>query len=160
MARTLELLKNPDGTRYGFELNSTSQLLLTRNGSTLLNLVTDRVGSAGFTVGAEASNIITVAVQLKDLIGNDMAVRANVFAYLSDDSAGDSLIATAPDGGVVVGTDGLLIPQVADKAFRLTSEADGDIDVAITHAADAKTCYLVVALPTGKLAVSGAITFA
>lgn len=45
------------------------------------------------------------------------------------------------------------------KAWGLTSEADGDIDVNITEAGVA-TWYLVLVLPSDKLVVSGAITFA
>lgn len=43
--------------------------------------------------------------------------------------------------------------------FSLTSEADGDIDVAITDA-KVRTHYLAVELPDGSIAVSGAIAFA
>lgn len=45
------------------------------------------------------------------------------------------------------------------KAFYLTSESDGDIDVTITHSG-AKTCYLVLVMPNGRLVASSAITFA
>ena len=48
----------------------------------------------------------------------------------------------------------------AATKFVLTSESDGDIDVVITHAAGAKTVYLVVVTPSGRLVPSGAITFA
>lgn len=118
------------------------------------------LAAASFTVGGEAANAINVAIQLKDAQGNDLAVHSSVFAYLSDDANGNSIVATAPDGGWAIGTDGLLIPVVTSKAAHLTSEADGDIDVTITHAAGAKTCYLIVVLPNGKLTASGAITFA
>jgi hypothetical protein len=116
---------------------------------------------AGFTIGAEVSNVITVTIQLRgDASQLDVAGRRAVFAYLSDDANGDSIVATAPDGGWAIATDGLLIPVVASKAAYLVSEADGDIDVAITHAAGAKTCYLVLVMPSGRLVVSDAITFA
>jgi hypothetical protein len=115
---------------------------------------------ATFVVGAEAANAKNVAIQLTDAGGADIAVRGGVFAYLSDDANGDAIVATAPDGGVVIGTDGLAIPLVANKAFMLTSEADGDIDLTITHAAGVKTCYLIIRLPNGKHVASGAITFA
>jgi len=118
------------------------------------------LAAVGFTVGAEAANAINVALQLKDAQGNDLAVHSSVFAYLSDDASGNSIVSAAPDGGWAIGTDGLLIPVVANKAAHLTSESDGDIDVTITHAAGAKTCYLIVVLPNGKLSASGAITFA
>jgi hypothetical protein len=116
---------------------------------------------AVFTIGAEgAGSIINVAAQLIDRDnGNELAERVNVFAYLSDDAYGNSIVSTAPDGGWAIGTDGLLIPVVANKAAMLTSENDGDIDINITHAAGAKTVYLVLVMPDGQLYVSGAITF-
>ena len=83
-----------------------------------------------------------------------------MFAYISDDAAGDSIAATAPDGGVAIGTDGLAVPVVANKAWQLVSESDGDIDLTLTHAAGADTFYLIVVLPSGQLVASDAITFA
>lgn len=112
-----------------------------------------------FTIGTEATNVINVGLQLNDAGGTALATRTAVLAYLSDDANGDSIAATAPSGGWAIGTDGLLIPVVANKAATFISEADGDIDIAITETG-ADTWYLVVVLPNGKLAVSGAITFA
>jgi hypothetical protein len=116
---------------------------------------------ATITVGAEASNAINVSIQLLlDKSRRDAPARKSVFAYLSDDANGDSIVATAPDGGWAIGTDGLLIPVVAAKAAHLVSEVDGDIDVTITHAAGAKTVRLILVMPNGRLVASGAITFA
>lgn len=117
------------------------------------------VGGVGFTIGAEATNAINVALQLRDVNGNDLAVRGSVFAYLSDDAAGDSIAASAPSGGWAIGTDGLLIPVVTNKAAHLVSESDGDIDITITEST-AKSFYLIVRLPDGSLVASSAITFA
>lgn len=117
------------------------------------------VNNIEFTIGAEASDVINVGIQFKD--GNrNVAQRAGVIAYLSDDANGDSVTGTAPAGGVAVGTDGLAIPLVADKAFQLVSEADGHVDLDITNASTTPTFYLVVILPDGTLSVSDAITFA
>lgn len=132
------------------------------------NLLTKGVAQAGhmewsdvsFTVGAEVDNSINVAIQLKNGIGGNRSERTAVFAYLSDDANGDSIAGTAPDGNVAIGTDGVLIPVVADKAFYLISESDGDIDLDIGLTTGADTWYLVVVLPNGDLKVSGAITFA
>lgn len=116
---------------------------------------------AAITVGAEASNAILVTIQIRlDKSRRDAPAHKALFAYLSDDANGNSIVATAPDGGWAIGTDGLLIPVVASKAAYLVSEADGDIDVAITHAAGAKTAYLILVMPNGRLVASGAITFA
>ena len=116
------------------------------------------VGGVDFTIGSESSNVINVALQLNDVRGNAVGQRCGVFAYLSDDANGDSVVATAPDT-VAIGTDGLAIETVADKAFQLISETDGDIDLDIGKTG-ADTYYLVVVLPDGTLVVSDAITFA
>lgn len=112
-----------------------------------------------FTIGSEATNVINVALQLNDAGGTALATRAAVFAYLSDDANGDSIASSAPSGGVAIGTDGLAIPVVTNKAWVLVSEADGDIDIDITETG-AATWYLIVVLPNGKLVASDAITFA
>jgi hypothetical protein len=115
--------------------------------------------SATITVGAENTNSINVAIQLLDGAGDALATRAGIMAYLSDDANGDSVAGTAPDGNVAIGTDGVLIPVVADKAFYLISEADGDIDLDIGEAAG-DTWYLILVMPSGELVASDAITFA
>lgn len=119
----------------------------------------NRVASATYTIGLEGSNIINVSVQLKDEKLRAVAVRAGVFAYLSDDAAGDSIVATAPSSGWAIGTNGVLIPVVANKAAQLVTEATGIVDVNITEAG-VKTVYLVLVMPDGGLVVSGAITWA
>jgi hypothetical protein len=121
-----------------------------------LNLLDGQIGAAVITVGAEADNVINVAIQLNDAAGVALARRGFVSAYLSDDANGDSIVATAPDT-VAAGTDGVYIPLITGKRFDLVSEADGDIDINITKSG-ADTYYLVLVLGD-KLTVSGAITF-
>lgn len=122
--------------------------------------VYEKMGAPSFVIGAEDTNVINVAIQLKDSAGADLAVRGAVRAYLSDDANGDSLAVTAPSGTVVIGTDGVLIdPGTTKKSFTLISEADGDIDINITEAGT-DTFYLILIMPDGKLVASGAITFA
>lgn len=110
------------------------------------------------SVGAEASNARLVTVQITNR-GADAAERTPFVAYLSSDANGDVLHATAPDGGWAVGTDGSLFPITASKMAQCLSEADGDFDVNITHAAGAYTCYVNV-LVGGRKFTSGAVTFA
>lgn len=124
-----------------------------------LDLAAAPIGAHTFVIGAEAANVINVGIQLVDASGVAMAVHGALLAYLSDDANGNSLVATAPSGGVAIGTDGLAIPLIAGKAWLLVSEADGDIDINITEAG-AKTCYLILVKPDGTLVKSGAITFA
>jgi hypothetical protein len=116
--------------------------------------------SATFTIGAEATNAITVAVQVKDGANADLATRTALKLFLSDDANGDSVVATAPDGGMAAGTDGWLATLVTGKIALVGTEADGDLDVVITHAAGAKTLYVGLIMPTGKIVMSSAVTFA
>lgn len=111
------------------------------------------------TVGSQAGDIINVVIQLNDFAGEALAERGSLFAYLSDDAAGDSIAATAPSVGWSIGTDGVLIPVVTNKAAQLVSEVDGDIDINIEEAG-ADTWYLILVLPSGRLLASGEITFA
>ena len=116
------------------------------------------VGHAVVTVGAEGTNAINVAIQLRDSNNRDLQAAGAIHAYLADDEGGGVIAASAPDGGWAIGTDGLLIPIVANKAALLVSEADGDIDVTITESTG-KTFYLILVFPDGGIS-STAITFA
>ena len=116
------------------------------------------VASATFTIGAEAGNAINVAIQLQDWKGADINYRAGLAWYLSSDATGDT-ISAAPDSGIAIGTDGLLIEWTNNVSGWVISESDGDIDVTLTEST-AKSFYLNLILPGGKLATSGAITFA
>ena len=113
---------------------------------------------ATFTIGTEAGNVINVAVQLKDGAGDDIATRAAVQFYLSDDADGDTIVAAATS--LAIGTDGVAIENISNSAGLLISEADGDIDINIGDASGAATYYLVLVMPSGELVVSDAITFA
>ena len=115
------------------------------------------IGNVTFTIGSESSDVIRVTAQLKNGQGNNIAFSANVFAYLSDNADGSTLMATEHSGGWAIGDAGLIIPQTANKVARFTSNATGAFNVDITETG-AKTAYLVVTLPNGKNVVSGAIT--
>jgi hypothetical protein len=117
------------------------------------------IGGASFVIGAEASDAITVNVQLKDTNARDLAVRGKIEWFLSDDANGDSITATAAAGGVAAGTDGWSASLVTGKLGIGMSEADGDLDLVITHATGAQTYYLGIILPDGTRVMSAAITF-
>lgn len=126
--------------------------------ATVLPAIAAGYVDATITVVGEVSNEVDVTIQLTDANGDDLAVRGSVFAYLSDDANGDAIVVTAPDGGWAIDTDGLLIPVVAGKAAVLVSEADGDIALTITEAG-AKTAYLIIVLPEGRLVASTVLTW-
>ena len=118
------------------------------------------VCGATFVIGAEATNVINVGIQLTDSQGADIAIAGHVRAYLSDSSTGVGIAGTAPATSVAIGTDGaIIVADVAKLAWQLQSETDGDIDLNITETGT-DTWYLVVILPDGRQVVSSAITFA
>lgn len=100
-----------------------------------------------------------MAIQLYDRDnGNEVDERVGLAWYLANNATGDA-IATAPTGGIAIGTDGLLLEWTANVSGWVVSEVDGDIDVTITDSGT-PTMYLVLVAPDGKVYVSGAITFA
>lgn len=117
------------------------------------------VHSATFTAGVEGSNARNVVVQLLDSRLKNVAERVSIIGYLSLEANGDAILASAPSGGVVIGTDGLAIPLVAGKAFLFTCETTGKFDITITEAT-ALTFYIHLVMPDGTLVHSGAIAFA
>jgi hypothetical protein len=117
------------------------------------------VTQASFTVGAEAANVITVNIQLKDENGNDIAVPSGVIICLFADAAGAALNSTNYTT-VAAGTDGWAVELVADKVLIAGSESDGDIDIAITLSSGGATSYVGVLLADGSWAISGAVTHA
>jgi hypothetical protein len=123
-----------------------------------INKLVNAPFDATFVIGAEANDVINVGIQLLDADGNDLATRAAVHFYLSDDADGDTVVAAATS--LAIGTDGVAIETVSNSAGLLISEADGDIDLNIGDASGAATYYLVLILPNGLLKVSSVITFA
>ena len=127
----------------------------------VLHGVTGGVYSVTYVIGAEASDVINVGIQLVDAAGTNVAELVAVNAYLSDDVTGIAISAAAPDVDAVIGTDGaFLVVHTADLAWLVQSEADGHIDIDINDTTGTPTWYMVVVLPNGTLAVSAAITFA
>ena len=120
----------------------------------------NEAGRVEFTIGTEAADVIRVTAALKrPRVGLGVGKRLAVVAYLSTDAEGDNITSSAPDGGVVVGNKGVVIPLVAGKAFQLITNASGEVNIDITEST-AKTFYLIIVLPTGETVASGAITFA
>lgn len=111
-------------------------------------------GDVEFVVGAEAANIINVAVQSAGRRAESLDF------YLSDDVDGLVPTAAAPDGGIAIGTDGALIELTANENGKIITDLDGNADIDITDTTGTPTWYLVVVLPGGDLAISPAITFA
>lgn len=142
-------------TATGTEINKLAGATVT---TAEINLLDNQVAGAVQVVGAQGGDIINVAIQLNDAAGTAMANRNTLFAYLSNDANGDSIVPTAHSTSPAIGTDGLLMPVITDKAFYLTSEADGDIDINFEEAGALGPYYLVIVLPNGSRSISAAIT--
>ena len=125
----------------------------------IVDTIDSRAANCSFTVGAEAANVINVAVQVQDEEGNDVSGRYAIELLLLDDADGDAFN-TDNYTTIAIGTDGALVEIVADKVLRVITESDGDVDIDITLASGAATSYLAMVKPDGTLAVSGAITHA
>jgi hypothetical protein len=100
-------------------------------------------GTPTFTVGAEAGNVRNVSVQLKDAGGTNLAAKHLVHAWLSDTDGG-TLAATAPDGAVAIGTNGVIVKEnTTKKEWTIITSAAGVFDLNIGEST-AKTFYLCV----------------
>lgn len=114
---------------------------------------------ASFTIGSESSNAINVAIQLKYDKSRADTVRRAVLAYLSDDANGDSVVATKPDGGVAIGTDGLLLPVSPTLSNALILDGDLAIHSVAEQFKTSKTAvYLINGISYTKAATT-ALTF-
>lgn len=126
---------------------------------TVFEIAKDIDLDAVITVGAEDTNVVAVAIQFIDRAnGAEIGEAVCVPFYFSSDAAGQA-ISAATDGGVAIGTDGLLQEFTANVAGLMTSEADGDVDLEITDSGDF-TQYLNLVMPNGRIVTSGVITFA
>lgn len=123
--------------------------------------VADRqVYSVAFTVGAEATNAVTVSMQFKDKFGRDLTGKVAVKAWLSDGSDANDVLATSGTLSVAAGTDGAIVEYSTDNGFLLITEDDGDMDLVVTETNGAQTYFVNVVLPNGNVATSGVLTFA
>jgi len=112
---------------------------------------------ASITVGAEAGDARTITIQLKNADGSDRAQVDNILAALYLNSAMTAFATTGGSTGIAIGTDGALLALVAKKAWWLTSEADGDIDLTWTDTGT-EPAFLGLFLPSGRVVVSSALT--
>jgi hypothetical protein len=113
----------------------------------------------GVTVGAEAGDVINVAIQLRSTPNDNLSSPSKIFAYLSDVATGTGFTATAPPNGVSIGTNGEIIQAVANVAFDLVSNASGQIDIDIDYGAGAKSYWLVILNALGVATITP-VTFA
>lgn len=115
---------------------------------------------ATVTVGTKAGNVINVAVQLLDAVGNQPVSVTNVEVYLSDSSVGNGLTATPLTAGPTIGTNGTILGVItANKAVQVITNATGAFDLNLTQSASPVTYYFVIVMPDGSIITPIAVTF-
>jgi hypothetical protein len=119
--------------------------------------ITEPCVDASITVGAEASDARAITIQLKDAQGADCAYVVDVEAIVYLNAARTAFVVTGGSTGIAIGTDGALLALVAKKVFKLTSEADGDIDLTWTDTGT-EAAFLGIRLPNGRIVMSAALT--
>jgi hypothetical protein len=120
----------------------------------------NQFGLTNFLVGAKSGNVINVAVQLQDARGQTLRSLAHAKCYLSDNSDGSTLTATASTSPFAIGVNGVLLDiTTTGKVFSVVSNASGQFDVNITQTAGGTNQYLVVIHPAGGITVSPIIAF-
>lgn len=112
-----------------------------------------------FTVGAKVSNVINVALQLKDALANLVAQPVAVMAWLTSDALGLTLSTTAPTSTTAIGTNGTLLAINGTYQLDLLTNASGQVDINITQTASPVAYYLAVQMPDGSTVVSPIIQF-
>jgi len=103
--------------------------------------------SIEFEIGAEALDVINVAMQLLDADGKKLQ-GSGPFAFLAwfSDDPGGVVAAVGPSGGISDGTNGGMIAEnTADLVAAVVTDADGRIDIDVEEAG-ALSLYLNVAL--------------
>lgn len=111
-------------------------------------------------VGTEAADVINVACTFEDAHGKAITEVGALLFYLADDATGETPTAAVPDASLAIGTDGALLEIVSNSYGYAFSDVAGAIDIDIGDVTGTPTWYLCFVLPNGKLAISGAITFA
>lgn len=99
----------------------------------LENTLQDALPKCTISVGAEASNVIQVSIQFKDVADNNLADRMGAFVWLSGSQHGAE-VGTAPSGGWSAGVGTLISTAVAGKSAYFLSDATGLLRIDLTEA--------------------------
>lgn len=113
--------------------------------------------NATITVGAEASDVRAITIQLKNKLGRNINYAAEVELAVLLNAAGTDYVATGGSTGIAIGASGKLQQIIAKKRFRARSTTAGVIALTWTDTGT-EAAYLGVILPNGKQVVSSALT--
>ena len=121
--------------------------------------ITSPCANCTITVGAEATNVIPITIQLEKADGSDLDEVAVVELLMFGDANKLSASAGGSTGLAINGDGALISTPEAKKHLVVSSEADGDIILSFTDTGtDAH--YLGVKLPNGNIVMSDVIQMA
>lgn len=114
--------------------------------------IAEQVLDVAFTVSDNDTTTPNIAMQFKDIAGNDIDHPVAVTVYLSTDTAGQTLATDGTDTtDIAIGTDGTILAElVTDIMAVCVSAADGDLDIEVT-VVDTKSVYVNVVMPNGEV---------
>ena len=115
------------------------------------------VENATITVGAEASDIRAITIQLKNGWGRNINFAAEVDVVVLLNAAGTDYAATGGSTGIAIGASGKLQQIIAKKRFKARSTTAGVTALTWTDTGT-EAAFLGVILPNGKQVVSAALT--
>lgn len=119
--------------------------------------ITPKCADASITVGAEASDVRNITIQLKDINGNAIDYAETVDIIMLLNASGTDFVATGGSTGIAIGASGKLQTIIAKKRFTAISTTAGVIALTWTDTGT-EAAYLGLVLPTGRMIISAALT--
>jgi hypothetical protein len=119
-------------------------LIVHRTPMMLTEAIVDAImGAVGaqptITVSDEDTNVVTVTIQMKDALNNDLDEYCLLHIWLSDASMG--ALGTAPDGGVSATTGAIIEEYTATTDILCRTDANGELVLEFTESG-ALTSYI------------------
>ncbi|RWK39256.1 hypothetical protein [Mesorhizobium sp.] len=118
--------------------------------------ITPKCVDASITVGAEASDVRAITIQLKDVHGNAIDYAETVDIVMLLNSGGTDFVATGGSTGIAIGASGKLLTIIAKKVFKAISTTSGVIALTWTDTGT-EAAFLGLYLPNGTRVISSTL---
>jgi hypothetical protein len=112
--------------------------------------------TASIVHAAGATNTLTATITLKDRSGAAIAAVHGIEVWISRDSDGSGLTATAASGTLTASTGTIRTALTAKKHVMLTTDANGIAVLALVDSAKTQGERFIVKMPGGRLVVGAA----
>jgi len=145
--------KNILGKRLG--LNDYGTLATKQTGSKID--LGNKIADASITVGAEASDVRAITIQLKDANGNNLDEAGYFEIIMFSSSAMTDFMSGGGSTGLAAGASGKLQAVIAKLLFRAISTTSGVWAGTYTDTGTAAG-YLAIRIPNGRIIGGGTIT--